>query len=487
MLDLNDPTLLREELFINGEWVKSDSGETFPVINPASRKTIAYVADGGKSETRYAINCADNAMQIWKKRVAKERAAILRKWFDLIVENKEDLALIITSEQGKPLAESRSEVDYGASFVEWFAEESKRLYGDLIPGSNATQRLLVMKQPIGVVGAITPWNFPLAMITRKVAPAIACGCTIVLKPAEETPLTALALAILAERAGVPKGVFSVITGTDAIGIGSVLTDSTVIKKLTFTGSTNVGKKLIAQCSQTVKKTSMELGGNAPFVIFDDADLEKAVDGALASKFRNAGQTCVCANRFLVQKGVYDEFAEMLVAKTKMLRAGNGVDANITIGPLINRRAVEKVQSLVAEAIEKGAHLAAGSASIDPETNFYSPTVLTGVVPDMRVFKEEIFGPVAPITMFDTEEEAIELANATEAGLASYLYTRDFSRIIRFSEQLENGIVGVNEGIISNEMAPFGGIKHSGSGREGSKYGLDDYVEMKYVCLGNIDD
>lgn len=487
MLDLNDPTLLKEELFINGQWVKSDSGDTFPVMNPATGEPIAYVANGGKSEVRYAINCAENAMQNWRKRVANNRAAILKKWFELIIENKTDLATIITAEQGKPLSESRAEVEYGASFIEWFAEECKRIYGDLIPSNNTTQRLLVLKQPIGVVGAITPWNFPLAMITRKAAPALACGCTIVLKPAEETPLTALALATLAQRAGLPKGVFSVITGTDAVGIGKVLTDSTIIKKLTFTGSTNVGKQLIAQCSQTVKKTSMELGGNAPFVVFDDADLDKAIEGALASKFRNAGQTCVCANRFLVQKGVYDEFSEMLVAKTKMLRAGNGLEANVMMGPLINRGAVEKIQAMVLDAVEKGAHLATGSSNVEPNTNFYPPTVLTGVVPNMRVFNEEIFGPVAPITMFETEEEALELANATNAGLASYFYTNDFSRIIRFSEQLENGIVGVNEGIISNEMAPFGGVKHSGSGREGSKYGFDDYVEMKYVCLGNIDD
>lgn len=487
MLSLQDNKLLKDKLFINGQWVNSDLGDTFAVLNPANGETIAHVANGSKNETRYAISCAENAMHLWKKQVAKERAAILKKWFELIQLNKQDLATLLSSEQGKPLTESQAEVDYGASFVEWFAEEAKRVYGDIIPSSDNSQRIFVLKQPVGVVAAITPWNFPIAMITRKVAAALACGCTIVVKPAEETPLSALALAALAEQAGVPKGVFSVITGTDAISIGKVFTGSPEVKKLTFTGSTHVGKLLLAQCADTVKKTSMELGGNAPFIVFDDADIESAVDGAIASKFRNAGQTCVCANRFIVHQKVYDEFTELLVAKTKKLQVGNGLLPNTSMGPLINLNAVNKVHELVVNACKQGAKIALGGLDIAPTSCFYPPTILTEVSPDMAIFNQEIFGPVAPIVAFDTEEKALELANCTDAGLASYVYTKDFSRVIRVSEQLENGIVGVNEGAISNEAAPFGGIKHSGSGREGSKYGLDDYTEIKYICLGGIEE
>jgi succinate-semialdehyde dehydrogenase/glutarate-semialdehyde dehydrogenase len=486
MLALKDPSLLKKQLFINGEWVEGDSGDTLPIVNPATGVELCQISSAGKSDTRYAIACAKNAMQDWQQQTAKQRSVILKRWDALIKENIDDLAIILTAEQGKPLAEAKGEILYGASYIEWFAEEAKRIYGDIIPSNNATQRLLTIKQPIGVVAAITPWNFPNAMITRKVAPALAAGCAVIVKPAEATPLSALALAVLAERAGIPKGILSIVVGVDSTVIGQELTDNPIIKKLSFTGSTRVGKLLIKQCADTVKKTSMELGGNAPFIVFDDADINQAVKGAIASKFRNAGQTCVCANRFLVHSSVYQEFAEQFVAETKKLAVGNGIDQNISIGPLINASAVNNVDAMVKEAQEGGARILLGGTHLDLGECFYPPTILTDVTPQMRLFKEEIFGPVAPIISFDTEEEALELANATEAGLASYLYTQNYSRIWHFSEQLENGIVGVNEGIISTEVAPFGGVKQSGNGREGSKYGIEDYTEIKYICMGGIE-
>jgi succinate-semialdehyde dehydrogenase/glutarate-semialdehyde dehydrogenase len=486
MLALNDPSLLQNQLFINGEWVDADSGETLSVTNPAIGIEISKIASAGKSDTRYAITCAKNAMQSWQQLAAKQRAFILKRWAELILENIEDLALILTKEQGKPLVEARAEIRYGTSYIEWFAEEAKRIYGDIVPSNNSTQRLLTIKQAIGVVAAITPWNFPNAMITRKVAPALAAGCTVIVKPAEATPLSALALAVLAERAGFPKGVLSVVVGVDSKVIGQELTDNPIIRKLSFTGSTRVGKLLMKQCADTVKKTSMELGGNAPFIVFEDADINQAVKGAIASKFRNAGQTCVCANRFLVHRSVYQEFSAQFVAETKKLVMGNGTDNNVTIGPLINDSAVKNVDSMVKEAEVNGAKVLLGANQADLGECYYPPTILIDVTPQMRLFKEEIFGPVAPIIVFDTEEEALELANSTEAGLASYLYTQNYSRIWRFSEQLENGMVGINEGMISTEVAPFGGVKQSGNGREGSKYGMDDYTEIKYLCMGGIE-
>jgi succinate-semialdehyde dehydrogenase/glutarate-semialdehyde dehydrogenase len=486
MITLKDPSLLKQQLFINGEWVDGDSGEFVSVINPATGLELCKVASGGKHETRYAIKCAKNAMQNWQKTTAKYRAGLLKNWYELIVNNADDLATILTAEQGKPLAEAKGEVLYGASYIEWFAEEAKRVYGDVIPSNNTSQRLVTIKQPIGVVAAITPWNFPNAMITRKIAPALAVGCAVVVKPSEATPLSALALAVLAERAGIPKGLLSIIVGIDSIEIGKELTDNPLVKKLSFTGSTNVGKQLIKQCADTVKKTSMELGGNAPFIVFDDADIDEAVKGAIASKFRNAGQTCVCANRFLVHKDIYQEFSEQFVAQTKKLIVGNGVDEDVSMGPLINATAATNIDDIVKDAQQKGAKILLGGSPMDIGECFYPPTIIIDVNASMRLFKEEIFGPVAPVISFSTEEEALELANATEAGLASYLYTQNYSRIWRFSEQLENGMVGINEGIISTEVAPFGGIKQSGNGREGSKYGIDDYTEIKYICMGGID-
>jgi succinate-semialdehyde dehydrogenase/glutarate-semialdehyde dehydrogenase len=486
MFALNDPSLLQKQLFINGEWVDADSGETFSITNPATGIELSKIASAGKSDTRYAITCAKNAMQSWQQLSAKQRAVILKQWAELIHKNIDDLALILTKEQGKPLAEAKAEILYGTSYIEWFAEEAKRIYGDIVPSNNSTQRLLTIKQAIGVVAAITPWNFPNAMITRKVAPALAAGCTVIVKPAEATPLSALALAVLAERAGIPKGVLSIVVGIDSKVIGQELTDNPIVRKLSFTGSTRVGKLLMKQCADTVKKTSMELGGNAPFIVFDDADINQAVKGAIASKFRNSGQTCVCANRFLVHRSVYKEFSSQLVAETKKLVVGNGTDKNVTIGPLISCSAVKNVDSMVKEAEVNGAKVLLGGNQGDLGECYYPPTILIDVTPHMRLFKEEIFGPVAPIIAFDTEEQALELANSTEAGLASYLYTQNYSRIWRFSEQLENGIVGINEGIISTEVAPFGGVKQSGNGREGSKYGMDDYTEIKYLCMGGIE-
>ncbi|CAH0993093.1 Glutarate-semialdehyde dehydrogenase [Sinobacterium norvegicum] len=486
MLTLSNPSLLCSQLYINGEWVNADSGAVMPVFNPATKEKIIDIPNAGAVETRRAIEAADVAFQSWRNVVAKERSAVLKRWFKLIMDNQEDLAMLMTAEQGKPLAESRGEVAYGGAFVEWFAEEGRRVYGDTIASNNATQRIVTLKQPVGVVAAITPWNFPIAMITRKVAPALAAGCSIVLKPATETPLCALALAKLAEDAGVPAGVFSVVAGNKARDIGGEMTGSSIVKKLTFTGSTEIGKVLMEQCAGTVKKTSMELGGNAPFIVFEDADLDAAVVGAMASKYRNAGQTCVCANRFLVQDTVFDAFTEKLVAAVKALKVGNGADDGVTIGPLINDAAFDKVSSIVDQATSNGARvLVGGEGSQGEGENFYHPTVLVDVDDSMDVYNEEIFGPIAPIFKFSTEEEAIRIGNDTPFGLSAYFYSRDIGRIWRVSEGLDYGIVGINEGIISTEVAPFGGVKESGIGREGSKYGIDDYLEIKYLCMGGV--
>jgi len=485
MLKLTDPSLLRSQLYIDGGWVDADSGATMPVLNPATREEIIAIPNAGADETRRAIEAADRAFGDWRHVVAKERSAILKRWFQLILDNQEDLAQLMTAEQGKPLAESRGEVAYGAAFVEWFAEEGRRVYGDTIPANKPDQRIVTLKQPVGVVAAITPWNFPIAMITRKVGPALASGCTVVLKPATATPLCALALAELAERAGVPAGAFSVVAGDSARSIGGELTGNPIVRKLTFTGSTEIGKVLMEQCAATVKKTSMELGGNAPFIVFDDADLDAAVTGAMASKYRNAGQTCVCANRILVQDGVFDAFAEKLVAAVEALKVGNGAEEGVQIGPLINDDAVAKVSELVAQATGAGAKVLTGGGSGDWGKGFFQPTVLTDVDDGMDIYNEEIFGPVAPLVRFSTEEEAIRMGNDTPFGLSAYFYARDIGRIWRVSEGLDYGIVGVNEGLISTEVAPFGGFKESGIGREGSKYGIDDYLEIKYLCMGGI--
>ena len=484
-MKLSDQALLKTQAYVDGRWIDADSGATFPVLNPATGEPIADVAKCATAETRRAIEAAEKAQVSWRAKSAKERAAILRKWFELMMAAQEDLAQILTAEQGKPLAEARGEVAYGASYIEWFAEEAKRIYGDTIPSPSDDKRIVVIKQPVGVVACITPWNFPNAMLTRKIAPALAAGCAVVCKPANETPLSAFAFVELAERAGVPAGVINVVAGVTR-EIGAEMTASPVVRKLTFTGSTEVGKLLMAQCAGTVKRTSMELGGNAPFIVFDDADLDEAVKGAIICKFRNAGQTCVCANRILVQEGVYDEFADKLMAATGALRLGNGADESVTVGPLINEGAANDVLGFVEDAVSKGANVAAGGGRSDLGACFVQPTVLTNVSEDMRVFREEIFGPVAPLFRFKTEEEAISMANDTEFGLACYFYSRDVGRIWRVGEGLEYGIVGINEGIISNEMAPFGGVKESGQGREGSKYGLDDYLEIKYMCMGGID-
>jgi len=486
MVTLTNQSLLCSKLYINGEWVDADSGATMPVLNPATKEKIIDIPNAGAAETRRAIEAADVAFQSWRNVVAKERSAVLKRWFQLIMDNQADLAQLMTAEQGKPLAESAGEVAYGASFVEWFAEEGRRVYGDTIASNNPTQRIVTLKQPVGVVAAITPWNFPIAMITRKVAPALAAGCTIVLKPATETPLCALALAKLAEDAGIPPGVFSVVAGNKARDIGGEMTSSTIVKKLTFTGSTEIGKVLMEQCAGTVKKTSMELGGNAPFIVFDDADLDAAVVGAMASKYRNAGQTCVCANRILVQEGVFDAFAEKLVAAVKALKVGNGVDEGVTIGPLINDDAFDKVSAIVNQATGSGAKVLIGGKGTEEDgQNFYEPTVLIDCDDSMDVYNEEIFGPIAPLFKFKTEEEAIRIGNDTPFGLSAYFYSRDIGRVWRVAEGLDYGIVGINEGIISTEVAPFGGVKESGTGREGSKYGIDDYLEIKYLNMGGI--
>ena len=484
-MQISDKGLLKTQAYIDGQWVDADSGDTLAVFNPATGETIAEIAKCGTAETRRAIEAAEKAQVSWRKKTVKERAAILRKWFDLMMAAQEDLAQILTAEQGKPLAEARGEIAYGASYIEWFAEEAKRIYGDTIPSPSDDKRVVVIKQPVGVVACITPWNFPNAMLTRKIAPALAAGCTVVCKPANETPLSAFAFAELAERAGVPAGVINIFGGVTR-EIGAEMTANPTVRKLTFTGSTPVGKLLMEQCAATVKRTSMELGGNAPFIVFDDADLDEAVRGAIICKFRNAGQTCVCANRILVQEDVYDEFSEKLTAAISVLKVGNGADEGVTIGPLVNQGAANDVLEFVEDAVAKGANLVAGGGRSDLGACFVEPTVLTNVSDEMRVFREEIFGPIAPLFKFKTEEEAIAMANDTEFGLACYFYSRDVGRIWRVGEGLEYGIVGINEGIISNEMAPFGGVKESGQGREGSKYGLDDYLEIKYMCMGGLD-
>lgn len=482
---VKDTSLFRSQAYINGEWVDADSGDSLPVTNPADGSTLITVPDMRAEETRRAIEAANAALPAWSARTAKDRAAILRRWYELIMENQEDLARLMTAEQGKPLAESRGEIAYGASFVEWFAEEGKRAYGDVIPHHAPGKRLITIKQPVGVIAAITPWNFPNAMITRKVAPALAAGCTALVKPAAETPLSALALAELGERAGFPPGIFNVITTKHSSLVGGEMTSNPIVRKFSFTGSTEIGKLLIKQCADTVKKVTMELGGNAPFIVFDDADLDAAVQGALASKYRNAGQTCVCANRFLVQDGVYDEFAKKLAEATAKLVVGRGEADGVSVGPLINKEAIDKVDSIVQDAISKGAKVVLGGKRDDTGSNFYQPTILTHVSDDMEVASEEIFGPVAPLFRFKTDEEAIRIANDTPFGLAAYFYSRDITRVWKIAEGLEYGMVGINEGILSTEVAPFGGIKESGVGREGSKYGIDEYMEIKYLCLGGM--
>ncbi len=484
-MQLDDMTLLRTDAFIDGEWVAADGGETTPIVNPANGQVIAEVARCGQAEARRAIEAAERAHAQWRRHTAKERSQALRRWFDLMMQHQEDLARIMTAEQGKPLNESRGEIAYGANFIEWFAEEAKRVYGDTIPAPANDKRIVTIKQPVGVVACITPWNFPNAMLTRKIGPALATGCTVVCKPANSTPLSALAIAELSVRAGIPAGVINILAGRTA-EIGEEFTSNPVVRKLTFTGSTEVGKTLIQQCAATVKRTSMELGGNAPFIVFDDADLEAAVQGAVISKYRNAGQTCVCANRFLVQAGIYDAFAERLAAAVREFKVGDGMQEGTTIGPLIDLDAANAVLAMVDEAVTNGAQAIVGGKRAANGGCFVEPTVLTDVVPKMRVFREEIFGPVAPLIKFETEQEAIELANDTEFGLAAYFYSRDIGRVWRVAEGVDYGIVGINEGLISNEAAPFGGMKQSGNGREGSKYGMDEYLEIKYLCMGGIE-
>ena len=482
--ELKDARLFREACYVDGAWMQAASGRTLDVDNPATCQAIGRVPSLNAAETRRAIEAANAAFPVWSKKTAKERAAILRRWFDLVMENQDDLARLMTIEQGKPLAESRGEVVYAATFLEWFGEEAKRVYGDTIPQHQPDKRIVVIKQPVGVVACITPWNFPLAMITRKAGPAIAAGCTVVLKPAEQTPFSALALAELAERAGVPKGVFNVITG-DPKEIGAELTSNPIVRKFSFTGSTEVGKLLMAQCAETVKKISLELGGNAPFIVFDDADLDAAVEGAIASKYRNSGQTCVCANRLLIQDNVYDAFAAQLAAAVKKLKPASGLEPGATQGPLIDDAAVEKVESHIQDAQAKGAKIFAGGKRHALGGRFFEPTILTDVTPQMLLAREETFGPVAPLFRFKKEAEAVALSNDTEYGLAAYFYGRDVARIWRVAEALEYGIVGINTGIISTEVAPFGGMKQSGLGREGSKYGIEEFLEIKYLCFGGI--
>ncbi len=484
-MPISDLKLVREQCYINGEWLDADDGGTVEVTNKATGEVLGTVPRMGTDETHRAIAAAHAAMPAWRAKTAQERSVILRRWFNLMIEHQEDLAVLMTAEQGKPLEESRGEVKYAASFLEWFAEEGKRIYGDTIPTFSPDKRIIVVKEPIGVVGAITPWNFPAAMITRKSGPALAAGCTMVLKPASMTPFSALAQAELAERAGVPKGVFNVVTGR-ASQIGAELTGNPLIQKITFTGSTEIGKQLMAECARTVKTTSMELGGNAPFIVFDDADLDAAVAGAMVSKFRNAGQTCVCANRIYVQDSVYDAFAKKLATAVRKMKVGDGLKGVTDQGPLIEGSAVSKIEDHIADALSKGAEVLVGGKRHKLGGNFFQPTVLTGVTQKMKVAREETFGPLAPLFRFKTEKDAIKYANDTEFGLASYFYSRDIGRIWRVMEALEYGIVGINEGIISSEVAPFGGVKESGSGREGSKYGIEDYVEIKYVLLGGID-
>jgi succinate-semialdehyde dehydrogenase / glutarate-semialdehyde dehydrogenase len=482
---LKDADLFRPQAYIGGHWCDADNGATFEVNNPATEEVLGVVPKMGVAETRRAIEAAHRAGLDWRRRPGKERSSILRKWHDYMLANIDDLGKLMTAEQGKPFAESKGEIGYAASFIEWFAEEAKRIYGDTIPSPWADRRLVVIKQPIGVCAAITPWNFPAAMITRKAGPALAAGCTMVLKPAESTPYSALALAVLAERAGIPAGVFNVVTG-DPKKIGAEMTSNPDVRKVTFTGSTAVGRLLMQQSAGTIKKLSLELGGNAPFIVFDDADLDAAVEGAIASKYRNAGQTCVCVNRIYVQAGVYDAFAEKLVAAVKTLKVGNGFEPGVLQGPLINQAAVAKIEDHIADALGKGARVLLGGQPHALGGTFFEPTVLAGVTQEMKVAKEETFGPLAPLFRFETEEEAVRLANDSEFGLASYFYGRDVGRIWRVAEELESGMVGINTGLISNEVAPFGGVKQSGLGREGSHYGMDEFVEVKYLCFGGIE-
>lgn len=478
--------LLRSKAYIDGKWVVSNTDKVFNVYNPFDNSIIAKLPDLGKEETELAIEAAQNALTEWKSKTARQRSNLLRKWFDLMIENKEDLGYILTLEQGKPLKEAIGEVEYGASFIEWFAEEANRSYGDTIPSHDSTKRIVTIKQAIGVVAAITPWNFPNSMITRKAGAALAAGCTMILKPAKSTPLSALALAKLAEDAGIPKGVFNVITSDRSSEIGDVLCKSKIVRKLSFTGSTQVGKSLIKKCADTVKKLSMELGGNAPFIVFNDADIDSAVEGALVSKFRNAGQTCVCSNRIFAQKEIYHEFIKRLSLAVSQLKVGNGFDDGVTIGPLIDQKAIDFVSDLVSDAVKNGAKIETGGSINKLNKRFYNPTVLSNVTPEMDVYNEEIFGPIAPVISFETEEEVIRMANDTNYGLASYFYGNNMAQIWRVSEALEYGMVGINTGLISTTVAPFGGIKESGFGREGSKYGLDEYMEIKYLCFGDID-
>ena len=482
---LQDADLLRQQAFIGGRWCDADNGATFDVTNPATGETLGTVPKMGAAETRRAIEAAKKAWAGWRRKPAKDRSALLRRWNDLIVENVDDLGKLMTAEQGKPLAEAKGEVLYAASFIEWFAEEAKRVYGDTIPSPFNDWRLVVIKEPIGVCAAITPWNFPAAMITRKAGPALASGCTMVVKPAESTPLSALALAVLAERAGIPAGVFNVLTG-DPRNIGGEMTSNPDVRKLTFTGSTEVGRILMKQSADTIKKLSLELGGNAPFIVFDDADLDAAVEGAIVSKYRNAGQTCVCANRLIIQSGIYDAFAEKLVAAVKELKVGNGLEPGVLQGPLIDQSAVEKIEDYIRDAVSKGARVLLGGKRHALGQTFFEPTILADVTPKMKVAREEIFGPVAPLFRFESDEDAIHLANDTEFGLASYFYSRDVGKIWRSAEGLESGIVGINTGLISNEVAPFGGVKQSGLGREGSYYGIEEFIEVKYLCFGGLD-
>jgi succinate-semialdehyde dehydrogenase / glutarate-semialdehyde dehydrogenase len=484
MLTLKDSKLFQQLCFIDGKWTGADSGATIDVTNPATGEKIGTIPKMGEAETRRAIEAANRALPAWRAKTAHERSTILRKWSELLLENQEDLAILMTAEQGKPLAESKGETVYAASFLEWFAEEARRVYGDVIPPHQSDKRIVVIKEPIGVCAAITPWNFPSAMITRKAGPALAAGCTMVVKPATATPYSALALAELARRAGVPDGVFSVVTGS-AGAIGGEMTGNPLVRKLTFTGSTEIGKKLIAECAGTVKKVSLELGGNAPFIVFDDADIDAAVEGAIISKFRNTGQTCVCTNRFLVQESVYNQFAEKLAAAVARMKVGDGLKGETQQGPLIDMAAVEKVEEHIGDALAKGARVVAGGKRHELGGSFFQPTILADVTPAMQVAREETFGPVAPLFRFKTEQEAIQMANDTEFGLAAYFYSKDIGRVWRVSEAIEYGIVGINTGLISTTVAPFGGVKESGIGREGSKYGIEEFLEVKYLCMGGI--
>ncbi|WP_312257131.1 NADP-dependent succinate-semialdehyde dehydrogenase [Stutzerimonas nitrititolerans] len=481
-MQLKDSSLFRQQAYVDGAWLDADGGQTLEVNNPASGEVLGTVPKMGAAETRRAIEAAERALPAWRDLTAKERSQTLRRWFELIMQNQEDLARLMTLEQGKPLTESRGEIAYAASFIEWFAEEAKRIYGDTIPGHQKDKRIIVIKQPIGVTAAITPWNFPAAMITRKAGPALAAGCTMVVKPASQTPFSALALAALAERAGIPKGVFSVVTGS-AGDIGNELTANPIVRKITFTGSTEVGAKLMEQCAPGIKKVSLELGGNAPFLVFDDADLDEAVKGAMQSKYRNAGQTCVCVNRIYVQDGVYDAFAQKFQAAVEKLKIGNGLDDGVDVGPLIDDRAAAKVKEHIEDAVANGARVVTGGKAHSLGGSYFEPTLMINVPHTAKVAKEETFGPLAPLFRFKDEAEAIALANDTEFGLAAYFYARDLGRVFRVAEALESGMVGVNTGMISTEVAPFGGVKSSGLGREGSKYGIEDYLEIKYLCLG----